>query len=233
MKKIDITDEILYKYAGSVEDIIISKIPNDDELEYDFSKDFENKMNKLIKKEKRYSLTKKILKGSKRIAIIFLIISVGIVTLTMNVEAVRNKVIEIINIIYTEFTEFKLKKDTVDREIELLEPNYLPKGFREVDRMDADTGNFIIYENSENLQIRYSSDIISSNSIIVDTENALVETIYIHGNEATYVIKDNNQQILWNDGDYIYWIDREFSDNNISEKDKKELIKIAENIKIK
>ena len=110
-------------------------------------------------------------------------------------------------------------------------PNYIPKGFKEIDKVESPIGLFIVYENDEYLQIRYSCDEISNNSIILDTEDAQVEDININGFDVKYIVKDNIQQLLWNDNTSSYLIDMESKSSDMINNDKEELIKIAESIK--
>lgn len=51
MNDFKITDEELRKALENVELILISKVPKEDDIDYTFSKSFENKMEKLIKQE--------------------------------------------------------------------------------------------------------------------------------------------------------------------------------------
>lgn len=159
----------------------------------------------------------------------------GLFTLTMSVEAVRSKVINVITEIYEEFTSIMFSKEDEDihinSEFKPISPNYIPKGFKEIDKVESSIGLFIVYENDEYLQIRYSCDEISNNSIILDTEDAQVEDININGFDAKYIVKDNIQQLLWNDNTSSYLIDMESKSSDMINNDKEELIKIAESIK--
>lgn len=233
MKEVDITDDILYKHSDRAEKIILSQIPKDEDLNHIFSDEFELKIAKLIKKEKRKSIIKTMTQSSKRIAIVFLIILSGIVTVTMNVEAIRVKVLNVITEIYTEFTSFIFSTDDNDEATTFkpLEPKYITQGYSEVERFENPIGLFIVYENSEKLQIRYTADDINNNSVILDTENAIVEEIDINEYKAKYITKNNTQQLFWNDNKILYWLDQEVSNEIVSELDKEELIKIAKSIK--
>ncbi len=56
----DITDDMLQEIIPIATKIILDDLPSDDELNHIFSKSFERKMKKLIKQQKRSSLTNKI-----------------------------------------------------------------------------------------------------------------------------------------------------------------------------
>ena len=153
----------------------------------------------------------------------------------MSVEAVRLKVINVITEIYEEFTSIMFSKEdenmSMNSKFKPVSPNYIPKGFKEIDKVESDIGLFIVYENDEYLQIRYSCDEISTNSIILDTEDAIVEDINVNGYDAKYIVKDNIQQLLWNDNTSSYLIDMESKSSQMINSDKEELIKMVESIK--
>ncbi|NJA31852.1 hypothetical protein GSQ33_18290, partial [Clostridioides difficile] len=83
----DITDDMLRESIPIVTKIILDDLPSDDELNHVFSKGFERKMKKLIKQQKRSSLTNKIIFYLKRTAIVFLIVLASLFTITMSSEA--------------------------------------------------------------------------------------------------------------------------------------------------
>ncbi|MEG2195666.1 MAG: DUF4367 domain-containing protein [Terrisporobacter sp.] len=235
MDNLDITDEMIYKSCKKLEQNLLDNLPNEVDIEYEFSSKFKRKMNKLIKYEKRSPIINSIYKYSKKIAIVFLIITMGLFTLSMSVEATRTKVINTITEIYEEFTSIIFSKEntniSIDQEFKPTLPNYIPNGFNEIDKVESDIGIFIVYENDEYLQIRYSCDEISNNSIILDTEDAQVEDIKINGYDAKYIVKDNIQQLVWNDNISSYLIDMESKTSKLINNDKEELINMAESIK--
>lgn len=80
-----ITDELLYKYCKTVDEYIIDKIPNDEEIDHTYSEEFENK---IIKQENKHNFVAKFYKYSKKVAIIFLII-ISVFGAIMSVDAIR------------------------------------------------------------------------------------------------------------------------------------------------
>ena len=235
MDNLDITDEMLYKSCKKLEQHLLDNLPNESDIEYEFSNKFKRKMSKLIKYEKRNPIINSIYTYSKKTALVFLIVATGLFTLTMSVEAVRLKVINVITEIYEEFTSIMFSKEdenmSMNSKFKPVSPNYIPKGFKEIDKVESDIGLFIVYENDEYLQIRYSCDEISTNSIILDTEDAIVEDINVNGYDAKYIVKDNIQQLLWNDNTSSYLIDMESKSSQMINSDKEELIKMVESIK--
>lgn len=152
MDNLDITDEMLYKSCKKLEQHLLDNLPNESDIEYEFSNKFKRKMSKLIKYEKRNPIINSIYTYSKNTAIVFLIVATGLFTLTMSVEAVRLKVINVITEIYEEFTSIMFSKEdenmSMNSKFKPVSPNYIPKGFKEIDKVESDIGLFIVYENN-------------------------------------------------------------------------------------
>lgn len=234
MSKINITNEMLYKHTPNAEKIILEQLPPDEELNHVFSKKFERKIEKLIRQEKRNPFIKYTIVYLKRVAIVFLIVITGLFTITMSVDALRNQFIKIVIEIYEDLTEFIFSKDIqTDKDLDFIlkEPNYIPNGFKEVERESSKESIFIGYENASGDEIRYRSNQINSSSVIIDTENAEVSDITINKNKAKYVVKDDTIILFWNDEKDTYTIYLDSINKEHLKNYKEEVLKIAENIK--
>ncbi|ENY8658570.1 DUF4367 domain-containing protein [Clostridioides difficile] len=225
----DITDDMLQESITIATKIILDDLPSNDELNHVFSKGFERKMKKLIKQQKRSSLTNKLIFYSKRTAIVFLIVLASLFTITMSSEALRSRFFELVIRVYEDLTSFVFSTNEEDNlSLKNKEPEYIPKGFKEVDRVD----DFVItYKNDENIEIQYVTDKISSNSIILDTENAKVKDIFVNGYKAKYIRKGTFLQLFWNDNNFIYLLNVDYQNSGESEFYEDILIKIAKSIK--
>ncbi|WP_227453443.1 MULTISPECIES: DUF4367 domain-containing protein [unclassified Clostridioides] len=234
MSKINITDEMLYRHASNAEKIILDQLPPDEELNHVFSKRFERKMKKLIRQEKRNPFIKYTVIYLKRVVVVFLIVVTGLFTITMSVDALRNQFIKIVIEIYEDLTEFIFSKDIqTDKELDFIlkEPKYIPKGFKEVEKENTLQGIFIRYENKNGSEIRYRSNQIDSNTVILDTEDAKVTDVMVNDYKAKYIIKDNSITIFWNDEENVYTIYFDYDNKNDLNKYEDDLIDIAKNIK--
>ncbi|WP_227845783.1 DUF4367 domain-containing protein [Clostridioides sp. ES-S-0145-01] len=234
MSKINITDEMLYRHASNAEKIILDQLPPDEELNHVFSKRFERKMKKLIRQEKRNPFIKYTVIYLKRVVVVFLIVVTGLFTITMSVDALRNQFIKIVIEIYEDLTEFIFSKDIqTDKELDFIlkEPKYIPKGFKEVEKENTLQGIFIRYENKNSSEIRYRSNQIDSNTVILDTEDAKVTDVMVNDYKAKYIIKDNSITIFWNDEENVYTIYFDYDNKNDLNKYEDDLIDIAKNIK--
>ncbi len=225
----DITDDMLQESIPIATKIILDSLPSDDELNHAFSKGFERKMKKLIKQQKRSSLTNKIVFYSKRTAIIFLIVLASLFTVTMSSEALRTRLYELVIRVYEDLTSFVFSnKENIEiKNLKIKEPGYIPEEFKEVDRVD----NFMIaYENEKGIRIEYTSTEIDANSIILDTENAKVKDIFINGYKAKYIEKETFLQVFWNDNNFIYLLNVDYQNNKDLELYKNILLKMAKSI---
>lgn len=234
MKDLKISDEDLVRCITKFDDLRIDSLYKDKEgLDHIFTQEFEDKMDDIIYKEdKHFSL-----KNTNRLIVGICIMVVCIGTMSLSVDAVRVKVIQIIEEIRVEFTNLMFYKDKNNSENEIIEPEnnmndvstlpipqYIPDGFNEINRLESTLDTIIIYQSNDGVQIRYSVSPIDNNTITLDTEDATTEELYIGEYKAKYIEKNDIRQVFWNDSDYIYLVD-------CNSLDKKELIKIVENVK--
>lgn len=221
MNKIEITDELLYEVVPKTEKYLLDQLPTEKELNHIFSKTFEEKMKKFLKKNS----DKYFIKSFKKIAVTFLIISSIILTTVMSVEALRVKMFKVIKEIYKELTSISFIVDNDDSNIDfiVMKPEYIPKGFDKIDTEKLYTMIFITYKNEGGEEIIYKQNKITNGTSIIDTENAEIENIVINGYKGQIVYKNETNHLIWLDNEYLYSIR--------STIEKEELIKIAESIK--
>jgi len=233
LKSVNITDEDLYRCTKNFEKNMINEVyKNEKDFNHEFSDNFKEKMINLIKYEKRL-IKPRYISYNKKILITLCITLSCIFTLSLNVEAIRVKVITVIKEIYSEFTMFKVLDDqeTTSAKLSFPEPTYIPSNFKEIDRFISDTGIIITYENIDALQIGIQIDKISNDTFILDTENAIVENIFINSINAQYIQKGSLIQLFWNDNNYTYLLYKDFPSDKITLEDKNEVLKIAKSIK--
>lgn len=232
MSKIEITDELLYEYIHKTDEYLLNKLPKEDEIDYEFSDMFEYKMKKLIKKSKRPTFFYNINRYSKKIAVAAIAFIISIFTVTMSVDAWRIQFFDFIRDIYETFTiyQYRIKDDIYIENIEFKQPNYLPDGFNEIDRIESEGRIYISYSNEYDY-ITFSSFKITDRNMYVDTEDATVSKIMINEIEGDYIVKDKDYKIIWNDSENIYILTLEYINSSKLDNPKDELIKIAENIK--
>lgn len=231
MSKVEITDELLYECYPKTEEYLLDQLPKDEEIDYVFSEVFEMKMRKLINKSKRPSFLSKMNTYSKRVAIFFIVI-LSLFTITMSVEALRTQLFDLIKNVYDKFTIYQYKtKDDRDTEEYLLKmPQYIPSGFKEVDKIQENDSMFLSYSNGYDY-ITFESFKLTDTNIYLDTENSVVTKVMINDIEADYIVKDKDYKIIWQDNDNIHILTLESLDSSKLVNQKNELMKIAESIK--
>lgn len=232
MSKIEITDDLLYEYYPKVEEYWLDNLPKEDEIEYEFSELFNKKMKKLIKESNRPTFLNNIYKYSKRISIVIIAFIISIFTLTMSVEAFREKLFDLIREVHKEFTiyQFRTKDGKYIEESKFKLPTYLPEGLKEIERHSYDDSRIIIYE-SDSLYLYYDVFRLTDSNLYLDTEDAETSKVMINGIEADYIVKGNNYKLVWEENNNVYILIIDDLDGIDTKATQKDLIKIAENLK--
>lgn len=122
---------------------------------------------------------------------------------------------------FSNHNEYNVDDTTRSKEVTSLKLKYIPAKFKEVEKTASSAWYSCRYENGEqNFEVEKLN---LSATIGFDTENSMKEKIQINGADAMYYrTTDNLGTVLFNDGEYIYYIC-----GNIS---KEELVKIAQNV---
>lgn len=232
MSKIEITDDLLYEYCPKVEKYLLDNLPKENEIEYEFSDLFNKKMKKLIKENNRHLFINRIYKVTKRISIIIIAFIISVVTLTVTVEAFREKLVNIIKEVCEEFTlyKFRIKDGSVIEYSEFKFPQYMPSGLKEVEKHEYDDDIIIVYSDG-NSYVKYNTFKLSDGNLYIDTENANISKVMINGVEADYIVKKDDYKLVWEDGNHGYILMLDYLDPDKTKIGEKELIKIAESIK--
>jgi len=151
--------------------------------------------------------------GFRRLAAaLLLILGIGGV-LTMSVDAYRTKFFEIIVEVFPELTSIRTtpKDPSAEHEFEPVEPGYVPEGYEVEERIIDQLGVSIIYVNQMNQRIGYQQLLMGTGEVILDTENAKVETISLNEQEALAIEKDGFCILWWSKEPCEYMLDGEIS----------------------
>lgn len=234
MDKYEITDDLLFQHCPNVENFILEQIPNEEDIDYEYPEEFEKKIKKIIKKEKRRPILNKIYWYTKKVAIVFIVLLISLFTITMSVEALRTKFFDMVKEVYEEFTIYRFKVDeNYNGKIKKLEEkniNYLPKGFKEFEGYEYDNDISITYSDGEDY-ITLNYVLIEGGNLYMDTENATISKVQINDYEAEYMEKENKNRLLWQEENVLYDLKIEYINKDKYSDIKSELIKIAESIK--
>lgn len=233
MDKYEITDDLLFQHCTNVENFILEQIPDEEDIDYEYPKEFEKKIKKIIKKEKSGLFLNKICLYTKKIAVVFIAFLISLFTITMSVEALRVKLFDMVKEVYEKFTIYKFKIDENDnKKVNFLEKksiNYLPNGFEEIDRAEYDNDISLIYSDGEDY-ITFNYLLIENSNLYMDTENAKINKVQINNFYADYIEKENKSRLVWQDENILYDLKLDYINKDKYLDIKSELIKIAKNI---
>lgn len=233
MDKYEITDDLLFQHCANVENFILDQIPDEEDIDYEYPKEFEKKIKKIIRQEKRGPFLNKIYSYTKKIAVVFIAFLISAFTITMSVEALRTKFFDMVKEAYEKFTIYKFSIDENDNEkVNFLEKksiNYLPKGFKEIEKSEYDNEIAITYSDGEDY-ITFNYLLIENSNLYMDTENAKISKVKINNYDADYIEKENKSRLIWQDENTLYDLKLDYISKDKYLDIKSELIKIAENI---
>lgn len=210
--------KLFIKAFMEAEQISNAEFINTENKDITFSKEFERKMDKLIKKDKRihFSVRRTIRKGLIAAIIAIIVAFTGL----MSVSATRTPFIEFIKKVFPQFNEITLSEESTPP-VEKIETEYtltdLPEGFEVKEYQKDDLGVFTIWKNQNGKEIVLIQDLLDSN-FSIDTEHTY-EELYINDYQAYYYAS----QLTWTDG--VYWFTL-----GVTNGDKTELIELSKNI---
>ena len=209
----------------------LQNFPTDDELAgVTFSHTFEKKMDKLIKRRKKsyYAL---INTSSKRVAAIALTVLVAFFGTVFSVKSLREPFINFIMEVYEKFSVVRFHNGTIDTTGDLTKiekfytPKYIPKGYTLDSELKSVHVCKYIYHNDEGKVMQYNQGIFSaSTTIAIDTEGTTTQNVQINGYTGIFFSNKGYNNIIWNDGFYIFDISVPV------EIGKEELLKIGESL---
>lgn len=201
MVKKDDLDELLYKYMPIADEELIRELEQQIDEEFEFSMDFEKRMEKLIRKNKFRSKISAFGKLFRYTAAI-LVVTWGLcVPFSQTVRAYSGMLIERIktvledSFIYTYFVE-----DMGNGvEITLGGPAYVPEGYTCINSVEHDFIYFAVYENSLGEQIIYQQAIITDDmQVRLDSEYDSEKTTRLYEKELTiYFYEDGFKNLYY------------------------------------
>lgn len=211
-------------------------LPSDEELgNISFSDEFEEKMRKLIEKQKKFYYYW-VNTAGKRAAAIIAALFVGLTAVTFGVKAIREPFLRFIVETFEKFSSIIFMNDDdnsgqssisadADFEFEAVEPNYIPEGYVK----DSKIEDFIFYQISylsidKTSSITYTQMSINDTIVQADTENTTYDKLQINGFEAISYTRNGNNTVVFNSDKYVFTV--------TGSVDMDEIIKIAESIKI-
>jgi hypothetical protein len=219
-------DDLSMKKASRI--ALEEEIRDFDSIEINYKPNYSKKFRKKLKEIKVSSNSNKLyLVIAKRVAILILICGLSFSTvLAVNAE-IREKVVDWIIETFPQFTIFISEyEDTDNKPVELtsIQVNYIPEGFL---LEETNIGKKMLvynYSNSNEQRITILLSYGESRSYL-DTEDAVIEEIDFKGSQAYIWQADEITYMIWHQNGVKCQVS-----GNV---DKREIIKIAENISLK
>lgn len=224
MKYVEVTDEWLYKYMPIVDAAIIQELESRIETEYEFSRKFEHRMKRLIRREEHHWIGM-VQNVMKRVAV-FLVGLIGAALIcTMSVEAYRVKFFETIKTIFEDAFKLSYHTEMDSNKLVSREPIYIPDGYQEVERTGNENYLSIIYENDEGELLLWDQMLVTDGgSLTFDLEYEQEDSKVINGSIATVFLYEEGYKSL-------YYECEEYSYMVVTESlDKEELYRMIESI---
>ncbi len=228
-----LTDEQLRRAAILAREKELSQLPNlKDCPSYPFSAEFEARIQDILAQLEQGTLKAKPVRmgwqyyTKRGAAAILICVLLSCAAMPEAVMAGYEKLVEMIETIYEEFTEFHFGISTsITNEFKPAALTYLPEDMQETEHRVSSNGN--IYSRYENAQHYFSLEqiaIIEENDVmyILDTEDAITETVATPYGQATIVSKNGTYQYM-----LLYHANLLTGDTNLPYA---ELIKILENL---
>ena len=205
--KIDFTDEMLREAVVRADIRELEAMPADHEIEHEFSKRFERRMGKLIRRGKTGSPVGAIA-FLRRHMVAFVAAIIILFASAMSVSAVRAAVFEFITEAYEKFTHifFNESRSSSDSAGEFIvrRPSFIPEGFELVSEKKAGPV-LLVYEKGSDY-ISYRQQRVEDVSMDINTEGAELEELEFKGLPAKYYSNQGVQNLLWYDDEYLYMI---------------------------
>ncbi len=236
MARYSVQRDKLYEAFDLYSKELCETLPSDEELaNISFSDEFEEKMQKLIEKQKKFYYYWLNTAG-KRAAAVIAALFVGLTAVTFGVKAIREPFLRFIVETFEKFSSIIFMNDDdnsgqssisadADFEFEAVEPSYIPEGFVLDSKMEDLVRFQTTYVDNEHTKIiAYIQTMIDDTILQADTENTTYDKIIINGYEGITYSKNGTNTVVFNTEKYVFTI--------YSQIDTQEIIKIAESIEI-
>lgn len=140
-----LTDSVLREAAIQVRDAMLASLPGDDEIQIDITPSFEKKMVPLLAKMRRRYHFQQI---SKRVAAVLIAALIGVTTWLAVDEEARAVALKWLRTVYEDkivYQFFGGREESADIKLNY-EPQWLPEGYEEVERIDNPSIRLIEYD---------------------------------------------------------------------------------------
>lgn len=210
MEHVQVNDEWLYKYMPIVDKAIIRELEKTIDYEYPFSGKFERKMKRLMRKEAHPWKT--VFYRQSKPAAVFLLCMIGaIFLLSMSVQAYRIEFFQTVKTIWEDSVLYSYFVDVDQENFQCNEPQYIPMGYQETNRVLSDIFFSITYKNGDGELIVWDQmPVMDGGSLVVDSEYDTQSVIEINGDNAIISLySDGFAGVYYEHGAYVYQLTAE------------------------
>lgn len=208
-----------------------AQLPQDENISWTPSADFENKMAKLIRKSKKqYRGLAEF--SARRIACIALAVLTMFAT-AMSVKAIRCPVVRFLAETNEKLTqaifsgqEQAFMPETIEKAYTLSEGLY-SEGYAMTLESTKTLSHYEIYKDTDGNRIIFSQSVLASAYITTDADNLSVEDVLVNGNQGKFYRSKATVNLVWAGDGYVFEITASSSVG------RENLINIAKKIKAK
>lgn len=201
--------------------------------EHVFSTEFEQKMQRLIRQQKRPDRMKKLARFSRRAAVFMVAGFVGISACVLSVNAWRTKLFKMVEQKNPEYSEITYKPiegadapDLSDYSLVEYRPAYVPDGFRLTEQMLGGV-NWCEYTTATGSSFSFNQSVLGRGSSSINTEGCELTPFMLGDNDAFKMTNRGAHFVLWSDERYEFSIVVNDTDMTLDE-----AIKIAQSVTV-
>lgn len=157
----------------------------------------------------------------RAIAIAIACVVMVVVLIPATSDAVRRRMNELIKKVFPSYTEYQLDEEVLGYDGKYYIPTYIPEGFTQI---ESESKHTLSYRNKDGVNI--DIEIASGSSVIqIDTEGAVVESVFIGEESGEMISKDGWVCVIWSTEENIFTVEGTFS--------QAEILSVAKNLKEK
>ena len=226
MEQVKLTDDVLKRAFQDLSEELIEEWEKGEEIQHEFSKRFEDKMNKLIKSNNHREKKTRIIGFAKRLS--FAVASIIIVCMffyNYSITARANPMLlfEKMELILEDSTLYIYDEDIETYRFYPYEPTYIPEGYEEVKRIIGDHTVKIEYTNEQKERITWIQIYARKNELIgMDEEyDEMIELEYAGEHIRIHTYEDGYKSLYYESGACIFMMNC----TDISVEDMYEMVK--------
>lgn len=177
---------------------------NDSQIQHTFSPEFEQRIAKLIQKEKSV-FWHFVNTASKRAAAIIIVL-VMLFTTACSVKAIREPLVRFLTEVHETFTEYFFDGEKTTVITDKYQITVIPKGFTEESVFETDTATTVVYKNAQGNTIHFAQAVTEGTTIYLDTEKADSKMITVAEYEVKLYSQDGVLFAMWTHDGYYFEI---------------------------